>query len=213
MLNKNVEQYVMNQLYESTEELKQLESFAKEHRVPIMDPIGMGFVKQLIHLHEPKRILEIGTAIGYSALQMAEVDPNLKIVTIERDEERFEQALENIRKFQEEKRIEVLHGDALEKLPELINKNESFDFIFIDAAKGSYSQFFTAAREMLNEHGVILSDNVLFRGYVAEGADVPKRYQKLAQKIFQYNEWLMQQEDFRTIILPIGDGVALSIKK
>ncbi|HLQ73333.1 MAG TPA: O-methyltransferase [Bacillota bacterium] len=213
MLNKVVEKYVIDSLYESTEQLARMEQYAKEHRIPIMDPIGIQCLKQLVNIHQPNRILEIGTAIGYSALQMAQVSNSIEITTIERDRARYEEALDYIKESGEAKRINVQFGDALDLLPQLQKNDELFDFVFIDAAKGSYTTFFEQSVAMLTDQGVIVSDNVLFRGYVAHVEDAPKRYKKLAEKIREYNEWLMNRKDFQTVILPIGDGIAVSVRK
>lgn len=190
----------------------ELEKQAEIDNVPIMDPIGINYVMQLIRIKKPKRILEIGTAIGYSALRMLEASPKTSIITIEKDESRYQQAVENIIKQNKEEQITVVRGDALEKLQELAAANESFDFIFIDAAKGQYKRFFELASPLLVKDGIIVSDNVLFRGYVANPEIAPGKYKKLVEKLRTYNNFLMQHPDFTTSIVPIGDGVSISFK-
>ncbi|MGJ9457051.1 O-methyltransferase [Oceanobacillus sp. CF4.6] len=190
----------------------ELESQARADHVPIMDKVGIHFVMQLIHMKRPEKILEVGAAIGYSALRMLEANPSSSIVTIEKDERRYEQAMNHIYQLKKDKQIEVILGDALEELVELSNQSHTFDFIFIDAAKGQYQRFFELAEPMLNNNGIILSDNVLFRGYVADPEDVPKRYTKMVKKLRDYNEMLMNHPNFNTSIIPIGDGVAVSYK-
>lgn len=186
-----------------------LERIAKDENVPIMDPLGINFMMQLIRLSKPKKILEIGTAIGYSALRMAEANPEATIVTIERDEQRYKQAVQNIKKQGMEDNIQTVFGDAAEKLKE-INSENQFDMVFIDASKGQYKRFFELSRLLLSKNGFIISDNVLFKGFVADPEKENPKYQKIARKIREYNNWLLQQPDFTTTIVPIGDGVAIS---
>lgn len=204
--------YLESMLPTDSEWVKELECQAKEERVPIMDRVSMNFVMQLIRLTKPKRILEIGTAIGYSALRMLEAYPEVEIITIERDEERYREAIKNIQVQNSNRQIKVIQGDALEEIPKL-PKDKPFDLIFIDAAKGQYKRFFEASVPLLNNQGVILSDNVLFRGYVAHVTPTPPKYERLVEKIDNYNEWLVKQSDFSTSIIPIGDGLAISYKQ
>lgn len=190
----------------------ELMTYAKNHRVPIIEPVSMNFIASLIKLVQPTHILEIGTAIGYSALSMHHALPSAKITTLERDEEMVVNATENIANYSLNNQIDIIKGDALDSLPELINENRTFDFIFIDAAKGQYKKFFEYAMQLQSDKGVILTDNVLFRGYVAEELTDHKRFQKLGEKINDYNSWLMKNDNYHTSIIPIGDGIALSIK-
>src|SRR5699024_6949240 len=143
---------------------------------------------------KPDAILEIGTAIGYSALQMHDAYPPAKIVTIERDMDRYVQAKENTQKKQTGDTIQVLHGDALEVLSDLDGYH--FDVIFIDAAKGKYKHFFELASPLMNAGALIISDNVLFKGYVAGAVDANPRYKKMAEKIKRYNTWLTGLTDY-----------------
>lgn len=189
-----------------------LMSFAKDNQVPIIEPVSMNFIATLIKLIQPTNILEIGTAIGYSALSMHHALPSASITTLEKNEEMIIKATENIANFSLDNQIDLITGDALDSLPKLINENKEFDFIFIDAAKGQYKKFFEYAMQLQSGKGVILTDNVLFKGYVAEELAGHKRYQKLGEKIKSYNSWLMKNERYSTSIIPIGDGIALSIK-
>lgn len=191
---------------------EELMTYAEENRVPIIEPVSMNFITTLLKLAQPIRILEIGTAIGYSALSMHHALPSASITTLERNEEMIIKATENIAKFSLTNQIELITGDALDSLPELIDQNKKFDFIFIDAAKGQYKKFFEYAMHLQSDKGIILTDNVLFKGYVAEESTGHKRFQKLAKKINSYNNWLMENEKYSTSIIPIGDGIALSIK-
>jgi predicted O-methyltransferase YrrM len=209
-LKEEMNNYLIDLLPAKEAWIEEMEAEAITDHVPIMDKVSMHFVTQLIRMYQPKRILEIGTAIGYSALRMLQANPEASIVTIERDEERYKQALERIRQQGKENNISVILGDALEEIPKL---DGMFDLVFIDAAKGQYKRFFELASPMLSTGGVILSDNVLFKGYVAEPEMATGRYKKMVGKIIDYNEWLMQHPHFTTSIVPIGDGVAISVRK
>ncbi|MFC3039142.1 O-methyltransferase [Virgibacillus xinjiangensis] len=205
--------YLLGILPEKEEWVQQMETYAKEHRVPIMDSVSMNFVMQLIRLKKPARILEIGTAIGYSALMMAEAAPLAEIVSIERDEERYRQAENHITGQGRQDQIRVILGDALDELDTLRESGELFDWVFIDAAKGQYRKFFELAEPILSDSGVIISDNVLFRGLVANPEKAHQRHRKMVEKISSYNRWICSHSGFDTSIVPIGDGVAISVKK
>src|SRR5699024_2543080 len=120
---------------------QKLEQYALENRIPIMEPVSMNFLTQLIRIKQPFKILELGTAIGYSALRMLEANPLATITTIERNEEMYRQANDNIQKANKQDDIQILLGDAIEVVQELVTEGNKFDFIFIDAAKGQYKQF------------------------------------------------------------------------
>ena len=146
------------------------------------------------------------------ALRMAHALPMTKIITIERDEERAVLARNNIMEFGKEEQVTLVIGDALEIVDE-VSSYGPFDVIFIDAAKGQYKRFFELYSRYLLEDGLIITDNVLFKGLVAEEAIEHKRTAQLVKKIKQYNEWLMSHSDYHTVILPVGDGVAISKKR
>ncbi|WP_366247215.1 O-methyltransferase [Terribacillus aidingensis] len=204
--------YLEEYVESSPEWAKKLEELAAEDRVPIMEPLGIQFLMQLIRLHQPDKILEIGTAIGYSALMMRHAKPDVSIVTVERDDVRYDQAVTHIQAQGAQDDILILKGDAFD-LEDKIKAHAPYDFVFIDAAKGQYQRFFEAYSEMLSERGVIVSDNVLFKGYVADDSEATPRKANIAKKIRKYNDWLFQHEAFHTTILPVGDGVAVSVKK
>lgn len=212
-MEEQMKLYLESHLSAKDEWIIQLEETAKQDRVPIMDSIGIDYMLNLIKIQQPKRILEVGTAIGYSALRMLEANPAAEIITIEKDEERYQQATENIKKLHKEEQITVLSGDALDILDKLTAEKEVFDFIFIDAAKGKYQAFFESADQLLAKGGLLITDNVLFRGYVANPELAPKRYKSMVKKIRSYNEFLTTHPAYITSILPIGDGVMISYKK
>ncbi|WP_010098953.1 O-methyltransferase [Ornithinibacillus scapharcae] len=209
-MEENVQNYLSDHLPKSADWVREIEEQAKIDRVPIMDPIGINFLMQLIRLNKPKRILEIGTAIGYSALRMNEAYPEASITTIERDDIRYNQAVENINRLNKTENITIIHGDALDVLADL---NGTYDCVFIDAAKGQYQKFFELVMPLLADNGLVITDNVLFRGFVMDENFEHPRYKKMVEKIRKYNKWLVDHPSFITTILPIGDGVAISYKK
>lgn len=205
--------YIESLVPEREPAIAEIEKYAKEHGVPIMELVGMEAMLQFLKLLQPKAILEIGTAIGYSAIRMAKALPNTHITTIERDQVRYDKAIENIKKLQLQEQITVIFGDALETA-EQASKNALFDCIFIDAAKGQYTRFFELYSPLLTENGVVFSDNILFRGLVAKDKiEDNRRYQSLVEKIKGYNRWLMVHPEFETTILTVGDGIAISRKR
>lgn len=210
----NLESYLMKHTSESGTSIKALENFAQEHRIPIMDRVSMNFLMQLVRLHKPNRILEIGTAIGYSALRMLEAQPNAAITTIEKNEQMYELATKNIHLHHKTSFITLKQGDAIDVIHDLVSNEESFDFIFIDAAKAQYKKYFEAVQPLTNNQSVIVCDNVLFKGYVFDDAKVEhKRLQSLVKKIKQFNSWVVNHPSYHTTIVPIGDGLSISVKR
>lgn len=192
--------------------LSEMELFAKENGVPIMELAGIQAMLQLLYIQKPKKILEIGTAIGYSSLRMAYALPDTCIVSIERDDERFQLAQQYISRSGLSKQIILIKGDALEAIDE-IHAHGPFDTIFIDAAKGQYKRFFEIYSKELHEEGMIITDNVLFKGLVCETDIRSRNLRSLVKKIDEFNHWLMNHSDYHTMILPVGDGVAVSKKR
>ncbi|MBP5445234.1 MAG: O-methyltransferase [Acholeplasmatales bacterium] len=186
----------------------ELRNYAKENDVPIIQDEGLHFLRQVIMLKNARNILEVGTAIGYSAIQMAKLGANVD--TIEINEESYKIALENVKKANLSDKITIYNEDAL--LID-ISKLKKYDLIFIDAAKAQYINFFNKFKVLLNDKGVIVTDNLLFHGLVLETEFKSRNLRQLVNKIRNYNEWLLEQDDFDTTIYNIGDGLALSIKK
>lgn len=206
------EDYLQSLLPEPSTAVSEMESYAKAQKVPIMEPLGIDFLMQLIRIQEPQNILEIGTAIGYSTLRMLEAFPECRITTVERDQSRYEDALKYMNQFGAEKKIHAIQGDAFE-VADVVEKDGPFDLLFIDAAKGKYEEFFHLYAPMLTEKGMIVSDNVLFKGFVADDSDANPRMAKIARKIRTFNEWLVEHPDYHTTIVPVGDGVAITKRK
>lgn len=204
--------YIEGLVPERPEILNEMEQYAKEFGVPIMEITGIEAMLQLLRIQNPQCILEVGTAIGYSALRMAYALPDSKIISIERDEERLKKAHEYIEKANKNDQIVIISGDALE-VEEQIKGYAPFDAIFIDAAKGQYQRFFEIYSQYLNDGGLIITDNVLFKGMVIEANIENRRLRSLVRKIRDFNSWLMKHPDYDTTIIPVGDGVAISKKR
>ncbi|MBS4199757.1 O-methyltransferase [Bacillus sp. FJAT-49732] len=211
-MNDSIKKYLESYIQERNSFFTELEQFALDHRVPIMEPTGIETMLQIMKIQNAKSILEIGTAIGYSALRMADAIQCAQIVTLEMDEERISLAKENIKRSNMGNRVTVIQGNALD-LYDQVAVHGPFDAIFIDAAKGQYGKFFTMYKELLTDNGCIYTDNVLFKGLVAdENSSENKRLSSVASKIKQFNNWLYEQKDFTTVIIPVGDGLAVSKK-
>ncbi|WMM32276.1 O-methyltransferase [Shouchella clausii] len=213
MMNEEIHDYVTSLLPKRSPLVLEMEQYAKDNNVPIMELVALEAMLLLLVAKQPKTILEIGTAIGYSAIRMAEALPQTQITTIERDDVRFHQAQAYIQRAGLQDRIHLIHGDATNGV-DLVVHSTPFDVLFIDAAKGQYQTFFELYTPKLADSGLVISDNILFRGLVAKEdlSSQPKRLQKLAIKIKRYNEWLSNHPHFTTRILPIGDGMACSMK-
>jgi predicted O-methyltransferase YrrM len=212
MMNEKVINYIESITRKRTPLLNEMEQYAEENNVPIMELVGIEVLLGILSIQQPSRILEIGTAIGYSALRMAEALPGAEITTVERDEVRYGAAKDFLTRTEHGSRIHALFGDALE-LHEEVKKHGPYDAIFIDAAKGQYQKFFDLYSTMLTKDGVVYSDNVLFKGLVAEEEVEQKRIRNMVKKLKKYNEWLMSHEEYETSILPVGDGIAISRRR
>jgi len=191
--------------------LNELEEYARATDVPIVRTEMQSFLRFLMKMKQPKRILEVGTAIGFSALLMSEYAPkDCKITTIEKYEKRIPLAIENFKKAGKEDSITLLQGDALEILPAL---TEEYDFIFMDAAKGQYIHFLPDILRLLAKDGLLVSDNVLQDGDVLESRfAVTRRNRTIHSRMREYLYTLKNHELLETSIIPVGDGVALSVR-
>jgi predicted O-methyltransferase YrrM len=191
----------------------EMEDFARINHIPIMELVSIESFLQLLRLQNPKSILEIGSAIGYSAIRMAMAIPIAKITTIEKDVKRAELASAYIEKNELTHRIQLIEGDALGiELYEL--ELPTYEAIFIDAAKGQYQRFFDKYSPLLPSGGVIYCDNMLMRGFTEiELTDVPRRKRTMVRNLQAFTKWLMNHDDYITSFLPIGDGITISIKR
>ncbi len=187
--------------------LRELKKHAKEENIPIMSDKGINYLTNFVIKHHIENVLEIGTAVGFSAISMALANPKLKIVSIERDEARYLEAVKNIKEFGLEDRITLIFKDALETKVE-----GEFDLIFIDAAKGQNINFFEKFSKNLSQEGYIITDNMKFHGYVdKDEKEIKSRNLRgLVRKIKEYKVFLEENEYFKTTFSDIGDGLAIT---
>lgn len=191
-------------------EIKEIKKYAEENNVPIMQDDGIRFLMDFIVKNNINSVLEIGSAIGYSAIMMATSNPKLKITTVERDQERYLEAVKNIKLFGLEDRITLIFSDALD-----IDIDGSFDLVFIDAAKGQNIKFFDKFELNLNKGGYIITDNMNFHGLVdKDPSEIESRnLRQLLRKIREYRDYLKNKEGYEIELLSIGDGIAVAHKK
>ena len=193
------------------ENILEMERYANEFNVPIIEKESIAFIMRFIKTTKVKNVLEIGSAIGYSAILMASSSPDVTVTTIERDETRYMECLKNVKKCGLEKKINVVYQDALELN---LSENLRYDLIFIDAAKGQYIKFFEKYKHYLNPHGVIITDNINFHGYVGESSKIDsKNLKSLVEKIESYIDFLKENKEFETKFYDKGDGLSVSVAK
>ncbi|MGL5259618.1 MAG: O-methyltransferase [Lachnospiraceae bacterium] len=212
IVNDRMIEYINSLETGNPEYLNELEAYAIETFVPIIRKEMQSFIKLLLSINKPKKILEVGTAIGFSTLLMSEYsDKDCQITTIENYEVRIPIAKENIKKAGKEDCITLIAGDAIEILPTL---TDTYDFIFMDAAKGQYIRFLPLLMPLLKEGGMLVSDNVLQDGDIVESRfAVTRRNRTIHSRMREYLYELKHHPMLTTSILPIGDGVTVSVKK
>lgn len=190
-----------------------LKRYAVEAHIPIIIDEGLALLESFIALKRPQRILEIGTAIGYSAIRMHRVCQS-EVYTMEREETMVHMALENIQNAELSGHIHVIHMDALEAFDTV--KELEFDLIFIDAAKAQYTKFFDLYSPLLSEHGAIVCDNMLFHGLVEDKENYENQSRSvrgLIRKLNLFHQTLLANERYHTSIFAVGDGISISVKK
>ena len=189
------------------QELEKIKEKALEEHIPIIMDDTLEVIEKELKVNPPKKILEIGAAVGYSAMCFSEfLSEGGRIDTIERDEERIQEAKENFKKVGVEDKIHLYEGDALEILPTL---NGKYDMVFIDAAKGKYPFFLKESLRMINDNGIIFADNILYKGYVM--SDYNKHKQRTAvRNLREYIKEVSENPNLETEILEVGDGLAIS---
>ncbi|MGN7388493.1 O-methyltransferase [Sporosarcina sp. SAFN-015] len=210
---KDIEAYISELREEDNSLIREMEEFAAQNRIPIMDRNGIETFIGLLRIQRPKFILEIGSAIGYSAIRMVSALEGTSVVTIERDKERYASALEYIERSGFGERITIIEGDALllhdESLPSL-----KYDALFIDAAKGQYKRFFEKYAEHLTPGGIIYCDNMFMHGAVMlPDEEVPKRNRTMIRNLKEFTSWVMKHPKYETSLLPVGDGILVAVKK
>lgn len=206
---KDANSYIIGKIVEKDSLILEMEDFAHENNVPIVTKEVAEYLKFIVKTHKVKNILEVGTAIGYSGILMAKeiVGQDGKLYTIEIDEERYNQAQENIKKSGLSNIVSI-KGDAVEEIKKI---EENFDFVFIDASKGHYMDFFEDSIKLLNKNGIIFIDNIMFRGYLYK--EYPKRFKTIVKRLDSFIDSLYNREDGDFVLLPFGDGVGLFYKK
>lgn len=189
--------------------IRKMEKYADEKGIPIMEKDGIEFLSEFVKLNKIKNILEIGSAIGYSAINMALTSDDVTVTTIERDKDRYIEAVKNIKNANLDHRITLVLADALE-----FNTDEKFDLIFIDAAKSQYLKFFNKFSKNLNQKGYIITDNIKFHGLTfSDKSKLSRNLRQLLGKLENYIDFLNNSKDFRTRFFDIGDGIAISRRR
>jgi len=205
-----ISNYIAQFLPVGSDIINSVEAAGHKQQLPLIQPTGAHALRFLTDLHQPEIILEIGTAIGYSAIHLAEAAPKAEIITLEMDAGRAGQAVANIQKAGLSDRIHVVVGDAEVIIPKL---EQRFDMIFLDAAKGKYELFFELVFPKWKDGGLLIADNVLFRGMVAlEDDQIDRKYRSMVKKLKQFNQMLAEHDQIETLFLPVGDGLAVSRK-
>lgn len=186
--------------------IEEIENYAKSHGVPIMEHDGIEFLTKYVREHNVKKILEIGTAIGYSAIRMTMMNKDITVTTIERDKERYDEAIKNINALNLTDKINAIYGDALE-----VEVTGKFDLIFIDAAKAQSIKFFQIYEKNLTDDGAIITDNINFHGLTFTDSKIDSRnVRQLIRKIKTYIEWLDSNKEYISKYVNIGDGLMIS---
>ena len=195
---------------DSNKLILEIKDYAVVNNVPIMSDEGINFLSEYILKNKTFRILEVGTAIGYSTIMMALLNENITITSIERDEKRYLEAIKNIKKFKLEDRVRLIYKDALD-----VKLDDKYDLVFIDAAKAQNIKFFEFFEKNLVSYGTIITDNMNFHGFLDKRNDeiVSRNLRALVRKLRNYHEWLKANTKYDTNFYEIGDGIAVSVKK
>lgn len=189
--------------------IRKMEKYADEKGIPIMEKDGINFLSEFVKLNKIKNILEIGSAIGYSAINMALASEDVNITTIERDKDRYIEAVKNIKSAKLDHRITLVLADALD-----FNTDEKFDLIFIDAAKSQYLKFFNKFSNNLKPKGYVVTDNIKFHGLAfSDKSKLSRNLRQLLTKLENYVNFLNNNKDFKTRFFDIGDGIAISRRR
>ncbi|WLR44031.1 O-methyltransferase [Bacillus carboniphilus] len=213
MQDRTAYQYIESLMKNLPQSIEQLQYYAKQHHVPIMDKVSIEVLLLLLQLYKPKKILEIGTAIGYSSMRMAMAFNDVKITTIERDQDRFEKAVSTIKQNGLSDRIDVINGDAL-SIEVQTQIDHGYDLLFIDAAKGQYQRFLDIYEMKLLDKSIIIVDNVFLGGLIfKEDDEIPRRKRTMVRNLKAFNKALLDHPHYDTTIIPVGDGMAVSVKR
>ncbi|GIM44653.1 O-methyltransferase [Collibacillus ludicampi] len=208
MIASELIDYIHNLLPESDPILQEIEQRANELYIPILDPESARFLEVLLMMKKPKRVLEVGTAIAYSTIRMARRIEGT-ITTLEVDPERAAEARMNLQRTGLTHKVDLIEGDAFEWIPRL----DRFDLIFLDAAKGQYPRFLDLLLPHLETGGLLISDNIFFHGLVPGEREVKHKLRTIVNRLREYNRILAFHPELETTFLPLGDGMAISVKK
>ncbi len=203
--------YLRDTIPKSEGHILEMEKYAKENDVPISQPESIRMIEILLKLMDADEILEIGSAIGYSAIRMSRAS-DARVVTVELSGEMADIAEENFKKAGVDKKIRLIRGDGKEVLSKMEGEGV-FDVIFVDAAKGQYMDIFPDCERLLRSGGLLISDNILYKGMTATDELVVRRKITIVRRLRAYLDMLKKNKNFSTAIVPIGDGVALSFKE
>ncbi|MDR0299056.1 MAG: O-methyltransferase [Streptococcaceae bacterium] len=210
IVKEEVVSFMRNEQEQLTGKLKELQDFAVEHNVPIIPHETIVYFQLMLSLLKPKRILEIGTAIGFSALLFSEICPEAEIVTLERFEEMLKYARPNFEKYDERKQIKLIEGEAAEVLPSLASNEEKFDFIFMDSAKTQYIKFLPYLIDNLSESGLLAIDDVLQAGDIFRPfKETPRRQHNILKALNKLFETVHNDKKLESSLVPLGDGLLL----
>ncbi|WP_342469163.1 O-methyltransferase [Ureibacillus sp. FSL K6-3587] len=206
------EEFIKSFIHPRNDLLLKMEQYAQTHHVPIMQLPAIEVLTQILRIQRPKTLLEIGTAIGYSAIRIAEALPDCQVVTIERDEERIRLAKEFIKESDAGSRITVIEGDALEV--DVTEFPSAFDAVFIDAAKGQNMRFFEKYSPLVPSGGVIYIDNIFMHGLSdIPIEEVPRGKRSMIRKLKEFTEWIKNHPGYHTTFVPVGDGLLICLKR
>jgi predicted O-methyltransferase YrrM len=206
-----MDKYIKSLISEHDGVLKELENYANVNHVPIVQKEIAKFLELIVAIKNPSKILELGTAIAYSSILMElSSNKNCKIDTIERDESMVKIARQNIENYGFSDKINILEGECMDVLQKVDDK---YDIIFIDAGKGHYGDFFLECLRLLKEDGIIIADNTLFRGMVANNGLVEKRKITIVKRMREYLEMVCDGEKYITSVIPMGDGIAVTRRR
>lgn len=214
IVDERITAYINSLETELPAHLKELEKSALSEGVPIIRKETQTFLKFLLAMKKPKRVLEIGTAVGFSAILMSEAIPeDSTITTMEKVEMRLVKARKNLASAPKASQITLIEGDAIILLKQLVEEKKSFDFIFLDAAKAQYMNFLTEIMKLLPKDGILVTDNVLQDGTVAESRySITRRDRTIHARMREYLYTITHMEELQTAVLPVGDGVTVSTR-
>ena len=194
------------------DDIKNLYDFAHGRDIPVAKPETTKLLHILSCIRKPDNILELGTGIGCSAIILSKSNENAKIITVEKNEENYKNALELILENGLSERITVINDDGINVLKKLCDENRRFDFIFLDSAKAQYIDYYPYLVKLLNKDAMLVTDNVLYGGMVANDELLEHRKRTIVKRLRMYIDAINNDESLQTVVVPIGDGVAISLK-